>query len=191
MKRQNYKKKLQRSRKNDYDFDKKLELKIYNNVCGNKKNIEKTLLAEYRFKTYTEWEMYIVEKYENYSLENLINFDAFLLNASRKYESGDTSFSMFAVGLTSIIFSFVFNDILKRILNGINSINLLGYFVLSILISIVAGTIIVIFFLCVDRAIYKSNYRKNMYIDYRKVISKIIEKKKKVEMEKLMKKVNL
>lgn len=135
--------------------------------------------------------MYIVEKYENYSLENLINFDAFLLNASRKYESGDTSFSMFAVGLTSIIFSFVFNDILKRILNGINSINLLGYFVLSILISIVAGTIIVIFFLCVDRAIYKSNYRKNMYIDYRKVISKIIEKKKKVEMEKLMKKVNL
>lgn len=187
MKRQNYKKKLQRSRKNDYDFDKKLELKIYNNVCGNKKNIEKTLLAEYRFKTYTEWEMYIVEKYENYSLENLINFDAFLLNASRKYESGDTSFSMFAVGLTSIIFSFVFNDIL----NGINSINLLGYFVLSILISIVAGTIIVIFFLCVDRAIYKSNYRKNMYIDYRKVISKIIEKKKKVEMEKLMKKVNL
>lgn len=156
-----------------------------------KKIIEKTLLAEYRFKTYTEWEMYIVEKYENYSLENLINFDAFLLNASRKYESGDTSFSMFAVGLTSIIFSFVFNDILKRILNGINSINLLGYFVLSILISIVAGTIIVIFFLCVDRAIYKSNYRKNMYIDYRKVISKIIEKKKKVEMEKLMKKVNL
>lgn len=155
------------------------------------KIIEKTLLAEYRFKTYTEWEMYIVEKYENYSLENLINFDAFLLNASRKYESGDTSFSMFAVGLTSIIFSFVFNDILKRILNGINSINLLGYFVLSILISIVAGTIIVIFFLCVDRAIYKSNYRKNMYIDYRKVISKIIEKKKKVEMEKLMKKVNL
>lgn len=124
-------------------------------------------------------------------MENLINFDAFLLNASRKYESGDTSFSMFAVGLTSIIFSFVFNDILKRILNGINSINLLGYFVLSILISIVAGTIIVIFFLCVDRAIYKSNYRKNMYIDYRKVISKIIEKKKKVEMEKLMKKVNL
>lgn len=110
------------------------------------KIIEKTLLAEYRFKTYTEWEMYIVEKYENYSLENLINFDAFLLNASRKYESGDTSFSMFAVGLTSIIFSFVFNDILKRILNGINSINLLGYFVLSILISIVAGTIIVIFF---------------------------------------------
>ena len=155
------------------------------------KNYRKTLLAEYRFKTYTEWEMYIVEKYENYSLENLINFDAFLLNASRKYESGDTSFSMFAVGLTSIIFSFVFNDILKRILNGINSINLLGYFVLSILISIVAGTIIVIFFLCVDRAIYKSNYRKNMYIDYRKVISKIIEKKKKVEMEKLMKKVNL
>lgn len=140
------------------------------------KIIEKTLLAEYRFKTYTEWEMYIVEKYENYSLENLINFDAFLLNASRKYESGDTSFSMFAVGLTSIIFSFVFNDILKRILNGINSINLLGYFVLSILISIVAGTIIVIFFLCVDRAIYKSNYRKNMYIDYRKVISKIKEK---------------
>lgn len=130
-------------------------------------------------------------KQKNYSLENLINFDAFLLNASRKYESGDTSFSMFAVGLTSIIFSFVFNDILKRILNGINSINLLGYFVLSILISIVAGTIIVIFFLCVDRAIYKSNYRKNMYIDYRKVISKIIEKKKKVEMEKLMKKVNL
>lgn len=135
--------------------------------------------------------MYIVEKYENYSLENLINFDAFLLNASRKYESGDTSFSMFAVGLTSIIFSFVFNDILKRILNGINSINLLGYFVLSILIAIVAGTIIVIFFLCVDRAIYKSNYRKNMYIDYRKVISKIIEKKEKVEMEKLIKKVNL
>lgn len=155
------------------------------------KIIEKTLLAEYRFKTYTEWEMYIVEKYENYSLENLINFDAFLLNASRKYESGDTSFSMFAVGLTSIIFSFVFNDILKRILNGINSINLLGYFVLSILIAIVAGTIIVIFFLCVDRAIYKSNYRKNMYIDYRKVISKIIEKKEKVEMEKLIKKVNL
>lgn len=98
---------------------------------------------------------------------------------------------MFAVGLTSIIFSFVFNDILKRILNGINSINLLGYFVLSILIAIVAGTIIVIFFLCVDRAIYKSNYRKNMYIDYRKVISKIIEKKEKVEMEKLIKKVNL
>lgn len=124
-------------------------------------------------------------------MENLINFDAFLLNASRKYESGDTSFSMFAVGLTSIIFSFVFNDILKTILNRINSINLLGYFALSILISIVAGTIIVIFFLCVDRAIYKSNYRKNMYIDYRKVISKIIEKKKKVEMEKLMKKVNL
>lgn len=155
------------------------------------KIIGKTLLAEYRFKTYTEWETYIVEKYENYSLENLINFDAFLLNASRKYESGDTSFSMFAVGLTSIIFSFVFNDILKTILNRINSINLLGYFALSILISIVAGTIIVIFFLCVDRAIYKSNYRKNMYIDYRKVISKIIEKKKKVEMEKLMKKVNL
>lgn len=45
MKRQNYKKKLQRSRKNDYEFDKKLELKIYNNVCGNKKIIGKTLLA--------------------------------------------------------------------------------------------------------------------------------------------------
>ena len=78
MKRQNYKKKLQRSRKNDYDFDKKLELKIYNNVCGNKKIIEKTLLAEYRFKTYTEWEMYIVEKYENSSLPKyLANFPNF------------------------------------------------------------------------------------------------------------------
>lgn len=45
MKRQNYKKKLQRSRKNDYDFDKKLELKIYNNVCGNKKNYRKNFVS--------------------------------------------------------------------------------------------------------------------------------------------------
>lgn len=94
-----------------HEFNLKSEKNIYCYVCCKrvKKKALRDLNEELKFETYQQWKQYVCNKYQNYNIDELIEFSRYLNQMIRNLKPSHEYSSIVASALTSVIFTVTFN----------------------------------------------------------------------------------
>lgn len=160
-------------RKNAYDFDLKEEEKIYKYVCGRMTNREKKKMSENnKFTSYGCWKKYIVDKYEDYSYERLVDFSHFLNQKIRNIKLEDDYWIILIPVTLAIILDKFMNEFTEIMNMEINSIlhGIINLFAISIVL------VMVIFMIAkLGIQLVKVREQENLYKDYKEIIDEMIK----------------
>ena len=150
-----------------FRFDRKLELTIYKYLCDEKINSGnwKKIKDKYEFISYADWSKYIYNKYEVYNIDSLNEFIKYLDFKLGKQKLFDDfgKVTMYPAAITISI-----NMLM----------NVTDYLEKPVLFSISALVLLYIVMKCILEDKIYGSIEYNMYKDYKKEITNLIETKK-------------
>lgn len=160
-----------------YKFDIVQEQNMYKYLCTGKLNVKemKKISADTRFNTYGQWKQYILDKYHDFSDQELVEFSHFLNQCLRKIKPVYEYWKMMIPVILTLIVDKLFGFLVS-----------MGDFMLNSLVEaivdciLVGGTLIFFVYLMAQIAMPLSNgeNERNFYLDYKEIIDEMIEKRK-------------
>ena len=188
----------------EYDFDFQKEKLFYSHLCFEKmkkkscvqyqKNLKelnenKDEKDKYTFETYLDWKRYILKKYnsEEYSKEKLINFSAYLnlgcMSWGVSYEWKNIFFSAGIASIFTILYGISgakeFGEINKMLATFPMKIYILGLLIEGVIVGAIFFLVTILLIWKMTSHSHHDKLIQNMYLDYKKIIDELIEKKKK------------
>lgn len=167
-----------------YEFDDRSEKKIYKKL---RRSLRKKFLKKKEkagtdeIKTYIEWRTYVIQKYKKYSKKALIDFSKFLeWQAEEKQIDQNTTNAYMLIVFTAIIteaFKNMLLDPMFEMLGEVPWVNVELFSILTaiILVLFVCGIIELVGPIIKKHIINDSSF----YLDYKKIIDEMIERKEK------------
>lgn len=157
--------------KENFCFDDNLEFTIYYFLCkGKVERRYRKKISGFMFEKYADWKGYIIEKYQKYGYNELIEFSRYLNQGIREKKTFSPMVIMyFSPAVSYFMTRFVEtafsqnSDIADFLMN-------IGTFIISIIALM----------LIAHNLYLKENMRANFYEDYKEIIDELIEKKNKV-----------
>lgn len=173
----NTKKTLEKIGKKWHNFDLKSEKTIYCYLCCIRVGKCKLRKLDYdlRFESYLQWKKYVAYKYQNFDIDELIEFSRYLNQRIRIIKP---SHEYLVITITAVI-SALFTRLIDSYANmQIDSINLSMVNIIRIVLFLILIFIIVLFFaIQMLMPILQNDVEKNFLSDYKEIIDEMINEK--------------
>lgn len=192
--RKNQKIKLGEIGKEKYDFDFLKEKNVYSYLSYYRmdKKYKDSLTDELKFDSYKKWETYVEQKYENYDVDKLEEFNRYLNLSIRNTKYSRTYWGIVIPVLLAVLISPFFEIFMSIFANervdvgvtagfwelclAVGITTLANLFVILIL---VAGIVFIIFYFIEPLSVNNVDYY--FLTDYKEIIEDLINKKKSVK----------
>ncbi|MBD5526592.1 MAG: hypothetical protein HDR04_19770 [Lachnospiraceae bacterium] len=164
-----------------YSFSLKSEKIIYCYLCCNRHRVKKKTLRnldeKLKFETYQQWNQYVCNKYQNYNINELIEFSRYLNQMIRNIKPNHEYLSIMASAVIAAIFTKMF-DLLYQY-NGFSNIPFWSAFLGILLLYIFLMLLIFFLIFQVMSPLFDKHFEEDFFKDYKEIIDSLIDVKMK------------
>lgn len=172
------------SAENYYQFNERIEKDIYAYVClkHRRKRSIKKMDTSLKFGTYTEWNKYVKNKYQDFSNEKLNDFSHFLNLKIRNVVPESEYLRLLSSVFIALLMEKGIDIALEAMSSEANSFEAMAIKMMGL---VVMGIILGIAVLEILQPLFKTSEARNFYTDYKEIIDNMIDYKRNADQTEL------